>query len=265
MTVVRLTREVRFAVNTSADSKAGWDGSPNRWSSWPRMVGIRPYIKIRSTVSGPVDPETGYLCNIKRIDEIVQNELIDHIVLQVEQGTSASQLSHIAFETVQKKLADGIQVEILELVVSPHLKYAKKRNNDSMISVTQQFEFSATHRLHCEQLSDEENRALFGKCNNPHGHGHNYVVEVTVNVQGFQSDTHVVSELESVVKKEVVDPFDHKNLNVEVEQFAKLNPTVENIAGVIWQLLMNKLSQSTLANVRVYETPKTWADYSATV
>ena len=131
-----------------------------------------------------------------------------------------------------------------------------------MPSVTQQFEFSATHRLHCNDLSDDENLKLFGKCNNPLGHGHNYVVEVTNRVEAGRQDVHVVEELETKVMSEVIDRFDHRHLNVEVEEFKNLNPTVENIAHVIWKLLDGKFSSSTLANVRVYETPKTWADYS---
>jgi 6-pyruvoyltetrahydropterin/6-carboxytetrahydropterin synthase len=135
-----------------------------------------------------------------------------------------------------------------------------------MISLTQQFEFSAAHRLHCDRLSDEENRALFGKCNNPEGHGHNYVVEVTVDggvdPNGQLVDLHA---FEAAVKRAVVDRLDHKHLNRDIEDFTKTNPTVENIAIAIWHWLDEEFKQSLggvrLTAVRVYETPKTWAEY----
>ena len=132
-----------------------------------------------------------------------------------------------------------------------------------MVRVTEQFEFSASHRLHCAELSDEENRKLFGKCNNPRGHGHNYVIEVTVEGQGDETGRLTsLTELEEVVNKRLIDRFDHKHLNEDTEEFRSLNPTVENIAQVAWNLLVDGLSSVRLANVRVYVTPKTWADYA---
>jgi 6-pyruvoyltetrahydropterin/6-carboxytetrahydropterin synthase len=132
-----------------------------------------------------------------------------------------------------------------------------------MVQLTRSFEFSAAHRLYCANLSDEENHRLFGKCSNPHGHGHNYVVEVTVGgtpdaVSGTIVD---MPAFDRTVQETVIVPFDHKNLNVECPEFSDLNPSVENIARVIFQRLESALDRGTLLNIRVWETPKTYADY----
>ena len=107
---------------------------------------------------------------------------------------------------------------------------------------------------------------MFGKCNNPEGHGHNYVVEVTVgrNIDEI-ADTGVVvglEEFESIVKRLVIDRLDHKHLNRDVEHFANMNPSVENIAVAVFDWLDGQFGTARLQNVRVYETPKTWAEYS---
>jgi 6-pyruvoyltetrahydropterin/6-carboxytetrahydropterin synthase len=101
-----------------------------------------------------------------------------------------------------------------------------------MIGVTRRYRFAASHRLHTPRLSDEENRELYGKCNNPYGHGHNYEVEITVKgpvdpTTGLAVDLVVLDRL---VKTEVLDVFDHRNLNAEIPQFAVIVPTSENLA-----------------------------------
>ena len=132
-----------------------------------------------------------------------------------------------------------------------------------MVHLTQQFEFSASHRLHCDDFSEEQNRELFGKCNNPNGHGHNYVVEVTaardINDQNRQVLS--LSQFEATVKKLVVDRLDHKHLNQDVDYFQDVIPSVENITIAIWNWLIGQLGDAELKCVRVYETPKTWAEY----
>lgn len=100
-----------------------------------------------------------------------------------------------------------------------------------MFRVTRVYRFSASHRLHSVELSDEENRALYGKCNHPYGHGHDYVVEVSargpLDEHGRALD---LAALDGLVRREVLEPFEHRNLNVEVERFAREVPTSENLA-----------------------------------
>ena len=133
-----------------------------------------------------------------------------------------------------------------------------------MTRYSEKFEFAASHRLHSTQLSDEQNRECFGKCNNPAGHGHNYEVQVTL--VGGPDSRGVLMEIpafEQVVNETVIERFDHKNLNAEVTEFKELVPTVENIARVIYRLLAPVLKRGAtrLASVTVWETPKTWCEY----
>ena len=134
-----------------------------------------------------------------------------------------------------------------------------------MIRLSQKFEFSATHRLHNPRASEEENGKIFGKCNNPHGHGHNYEVQVTLKGEPDGNGVLIaVPEFERIVGQSVIEKFDHKNLNVELREFAELIPTVENIAMVIYRMLKPELAtgRAELASVTVWETAKTWCEYS---
>ncbi len=132
--------------------------------------------------------------------------------------------------------------------------------------ITRKAEFSASHVCRNPQLSDEENRRLFGPAANPHGHGHNYVLEVTLEgepdpVTGMVLD---LKELKEILNRDVVEPYDHRFLNYEVPPFDRIVPTVENIARDIWQRLERRLAAPgrRLHAVRVYETPDLYVDYS---
>ncbi len=132
-----------------------------------------------------------------------------------------------------------------------------------MIYVTRRGEFSASHYYHNPALSAEENQRLFGKCNNPHGHGHNYTVEVTVGgeVDGRTGMVMDEKELKRVLEEAVLQSFDHKFLNMEVPVFRTLIPTTENIAVEVWKRLGPRLATGRLQRVRVYETPELYVDY----
>jgi 6-pyruvoyltetrahydropterin/6-carboxytetrahydropterin synthase len=131
--------------------------------------------------------------------------------------------------------------------------------------ITRKIEFSASHVCRNPALSDEENRKLFGLAANPHGHGHNYVLEVSVEgtpdaVSGMVLD---LKELKDVLNREVVEPYDHRFLNYEVPPFDRVIPTAENIARDIWLRLEPRLSSPgrQLRLVRLYETPDLYVDY----
>ena len=124
--------------------------------------------------------------------------------------------------------------------------------------------FNAAHRLYRKDWSDEKNTQIFGKCSNPKFHGHNYdlVVAVTGDVDpetGFLIDLKV---LKQYIVEEVEEPFDHKNLNEEVEEFERLNPTAENIAIVIWNRLRQRITDRFDIEVTLYETPRNFVIYS---
>ncbi len=132
-----------------------------------------------------------------------------------------------------------------------------------MIYVTRRAEFSASHYYYNPALSDEENRRIFGKTSNPHGHGHNYVLEVTVagEVDPKTGMVFDLKDLKKLLETQVMDLMDHKFLNKEVPAFATTIPTTENIAVEIWKLLATKLDFGRLHRVRLYETPDLFVDY----
>lgn len=133
------------------------------------------------------------------------------------------------------------------------------------VAVFRKEHFNAAHRLYNKQWSDEQNAAVFGLCNNPNYHGHNYelvvkVVGVPDPATGYVIDLKLLSDM---VKTEVLDRFDHKNLNLDTAEFADLNPTAENIAKVIYRLLRAKLDAQFELSVRLYETERNFVEYPA--
>jgi 6-pyruvoyltetrahydropterin/6-carboxytetrahydropterin synthase len=132
------------------------------------------------------------------------------------------------------------------------------------LTVYRSAHFNAAHRLFRVDWSDAKNLAVFGKCSNPHYHGHNYELEVgitgAVDVEtGFLIDLKI---LKSIIEEEVENPFDHKNLNLEVEDFKTLNPTVENIAIVIWNRLRKRIDAEYEVSVKLFETPRNFVLYT---
>ncbi len=125
--------------------------------------------------------------------------------------------------------------------------------------------FNAAHRLHNDHWSDEKNKQVFGKCNNPHYHGHNYDLEVRVvgfcdQDTGYVMDAKLLSDL---IKEKVLNDFDHKNLNLEVDDFKTLNPTAENIARVIYERIRPHLNEELELMITLYETQRNVVEYPA--
>ncbi len=129
--------------------------------------------------------------------------------------------------------------------------------------LTRKAHFCASHRLHSPHLSDAENKKVFGKCNHPSGHGHNYVVEVTVKGE-IDPQTGMVmnlTDLKKALDETVMHWMDHKHLNIDVPEFEQLNPTAENIAFIIWKMLEKKMSPPLLHQVKLFETENNSAIY----
>lgn len=133
------------------------------------------------------------------------------------------------------------------------------------VAVIRKEHFNAAHRLHNPKWSDEKNISFYGKCNNPNYHGHNYDLEVTVigvvdQESGYLIDMKTLSDL---IKSEILDKFDHKNLNLDVEDFKDLNPTAENIIKVIYNKLRKKLEDKFELKIKLYETERNIVVYPA--
>jgi 6-pyruvoyltetrahydropterin/6-carboxytetrahydropterin synthase len=132
------------------------------------------------------------------------------------------------------------------------------------LTVYRKAHFNAAHRLFKKEWSDEKNLEVFGKCSNPLYHGHNYELEVGVTGEldpetGFLIDLKILKDL---IQSEIETPFDHKNLNMEVPEFKELNPTVENIAIVIYNKLRKKLDTRFEISITLYETPRNFVVYT---
>lgn len=130
----------------------------------------------------------------------------------------------------------------------------------SQVHVTRRYRFCAAHRLHTDQLSPEENWAAFGKCNNPNGHGHNYVVLVTIKSGGTQ-EAFDVTRLDRLVNERIIDRFDHRDLNSD-PALAGLTTTGENIVKLIWDILEPQLPPECLCKVGVIETRDNYFEYA---
>lgn len=133
------------------------------------------------------------------------------------------------------------------------------------VAVFRKAHFNAAHRLHVPNWSDQENDRVFGKCNNPHFHGHNYelIVKITGPVDpetGYVLDLKLLNDL---IQDEIVHRFDHRNLNLDTVEFKTLNPTAENIAIVIFNLLRPKLEPSLELKIRLYETERNFVEFPA--
>ena len=135
-----------------------------------------------------------------------------------------------------------------------------------MIFITRKIEFSAGHRLFNPDFSDEKNETTFGMCNNPNGHGHNYVLEVTLSGE-VCDDTGMVfdlKELKKLTQREIIDKVDHKNLNVDVDYLKGMIPTAENLAIKFWEILEPKITKGRLHEIKLYESERNYVVYRGT-
>lgn len=136
---------------------------------------------------------------------------------------------------------------------------------DHKVAVFRKEHFNAAHRLFCADWTDDQNKQVFGSCSNPNFHGHNYELVVQVNgypdpVTGFVMNT---KDLSTIIQEEVIARFDHKNLNLDTDAFKNLNPTAENIAIVIYNLIKPRINPILDLKIRLYETERNFVDYPA--
>ena len=253
----RLTREVRLKV-APVDAPAGRNGHVGT----PAADGPFYPIAVRVTLAGRPDARSSYVRNIKEVDERVLALGLPGLreALFANRPVGYSKLVRGLFSQLAAAWP-GARLTRLGLVPIAGTEYVAEEGTTVgklMIRLCHRFEFSAAHRLHNADLDEAENRRLFGKCNNPLGHGHNYEVQVTLTAADGQFLP--LAELEQIVEEHAIAKVDHKNLNLEVAEFAEVNPSVEMIAKVIFGWLKPQLVS--LDSVTVWETPRTWCEYS---
>lgn len=223
-------------------------------------------------VTGKIDPKTGMLVNIKVIDKIAKEHIIqvfdkkfiNHQVPAFEgRPVTAETLATYIAESLAPQLPPEAQLTSIRLEQTPQHWvewHAQKDNKEhGTMLVTRSYEFAASHRLHSPHLSDAENRELFGKCNYENGHGHNYIVEVTVSGPINARSGRVLDPdiLDTLVNREVIDRYDHRHLNLDVPDFADDIPSAEVITRVIWKRLRNYIpAPARLHRVLVRETAR---------
>jgi 6-pyruvoyltetrahydropterin/6-carboxytetrahydropterin synthase len=230
---------------------------------------------LRVTLAGQVAAHTGMVINITELDRILKevSAEFDHKFINLDHPAFhdripttenlASYMRDRIEDTLRTQHNADYRLALVRLYEEPSLwSDVIGGEGKNMASLTKTFGFSAAHRLHSSALSEEENRAVFGKCNNPHGHGHNYELEVTVSgpIAPHTGMVMDLAELMKIVQDEVLDRFDHKHLNEDTPEFQTLNPTGENISRVIWDLLKPQLGER-LTKVGVWETPKNFFEY----
>lgn len=255
---------MRFCL--SADPASLSRPRRNNHSAWPAPRGLDRYYELTVACRGTADPQTGYFMNIKRIDQAVRTAALPALQRRIQSESAAATAP---LGDVLRELLTALDPELdrsvawIELALTPRIRLALRAHDMDHTLIRQQYEFSAAHRLHAAGLSDDENRAVFGKCNNPAGHGHNYKLEVAIrspiDPQGRPLD---IDALDAAVDDLAIERLDHKHLNQDVAEFAKLNPSVEHIARVIWGWLHGRMPGGAhLEEVRVWETGKTSCAY----
>lgn len=263
-----LHRSVRFFINPQrpGDPRAG---AGLGYAGVPSPAGLARFYELIVSCSGTPDPVIGYLVDIKAIDRAVRSVVVPMIERACQHEPAAEPASLIA--RILSALDEALPVDLAAIrwQLSPYHGVAMTRDQPTRVILRQRFDFAAAHRLHVPSLSDAENRELFGKCNNPNGHGHNYQFEPTVEIDLADSASMTMGDLETLARDVLLEPFDHTHLNEDTEAFgpAGVNPTVENIARVFYELLARAIADASpharLRTMTVWETDRTSATYPA--
>jgi len=264
---VKLTRRVGFSAGHRY-WRNDWTEAQNRerFGRWASPYNHGHNYVLYVTWEGPVNPSHGMVVNIKQLDQVLQ----EHVVAVYDQKSINDEVP--GFQAKSPTL-ENILVAIRSPLMSMDLGadlvairldetetlYAEWNNDmqETSLTITRVYEFAASHRLHVEAFSHEENLAHFGKCNNPAGHGHNYVLEVTVQGPADPETGMLVNieDLDRIVHQKVIDRFDHKNLSSDVPEFAGKNPTSEVVAQEIFNLLSPSVP-ARLSRIRLHETAR---------
>ncbi|MDX9912383.1 MAG: 6-carboxytetrahydropterin synthase [Phycisphaerales bacterium] len=270
-----LTRRVRFAIGPDA-GKPG----PNTFAASPAPRGLARHYEIELSLRGEPDQPSGYLADIRLPDRAVRDAvlpLLQRACAERPEADPAPLLPELfdAARASLETLASRASLRSLRLCLSPTLSIEIEDQSMHTALLRQRFDIAAAHRLHVPTLSDDENRRLFGKCNNPSGHGHNYQFEPLVEIPltgGAPALT--LAQLESLAQAAIVDRFDHTHLNLDTPDFsddAGINPSVENIARVFFEHMRKAVEahaaslpsdhRPRLRAMTVWETDRTSATY----
>ena len=247
----------------------------------PGETGRGHDYSVELTVGGSIDPRTGMVVNIKDVDAVLKAQVVqplhgtlldEDIPVFRDAPPTPENLVRFVWEQCVSALPPEGRLSRVTLWPTATLKAELSRMplelETPLLFVTRTYDFSASHRLHSSALSDAENAEIFGKCNWENGHGHNYEVEVTLSGDPDPATGQLWDGacLDSLVKEQVLDPYDHKHLNYDVADFRTLNPTSENLTVVIWNNLSRRLGREATNGARLYrvavrETARNFFEY----
>ena len=261
----KINREVRFSVNPFLSD--GGEGC-NSYSCRPCGEGLCFYFGLWVELSGKLDPESGFVVNVSDIDRVVRELVVPVFVEKIREKFGKGE--HISIGRIGKLLKKSLmilegqfgQAELsgLELELNPSRKVAIFSEDSSVIYFSEKFEFAASHKLWNDKFSSAKNVEIFGKCANASGHGHNYLIEVSVK-RLFDGEELKIGQFERIVDEEFIRLVDHRNLNADVPHFGRVNPTVENIAAFAWDKLCGRFGAVELHCVTVWESERTFCSY----
>jgi 6-pyruvoyltetrahydropterin/6-carboxytetrahydropterin synthase len=268
MNLLYLSRKINFSA-THVYRKADWNEELNRkvFGLCSNPNGHGHDYSLEVMVKGNLNNNSGIVVNTTDIKKITEDFVVQELdgkfldrehPFFIKNIPTTENLVHYIWESLEHKFS-GCKLHRIRLHENHYLNSQKEEG--SMIQLTRKYHFCAAHRLHSIHLSDEENRKIFGKCNNPHGHGHNYYLDVTVKgeldpVTGMIMN---LADLDDIVNRIVLDKFDHKHLNLDTEEFKELNPTSEVVAKVIFGMLSPCIDK--LYKVGLWETEKNFFEY----
>jgi 6-pyruvoyltetrahydropterin/6-carboxytetrahydropterin synthase len=263
--MVRLGRLVRFSIDPFLDTPGG---GFNAYASKPAGEGLSLFLELVVELVGPPTAETGLLVNVREIDRAVRRYAVPVFTEQIR--ASFRRGEHIGFPNIaamlvaaHERLRDKFgpaHVDRLTLRLNPFRNLAMDTKAPNLLYFSEKFEFAATHKLWNDRFSEAQNLKVFGKCANPTGHGHNYLVEVTVKTP-VAGPALEVGAFERIVEAQLMQVVDHKNLNLDVPAFHERIPTVENIAVFAWEHLAGRFGPAQLHCVTVWESDRTYCSY----
>ncbi|MBI3604037.1 MAG: 6-carboxytetrahydropterin synthase [Nitrospirae bacterium] len=270
MPQVLLTKRIEFAAAHRYHNPA-WDAARNRavFGACNNDPGHGHNYMIEVTVAGEVDPQTGMVVNLYDLKRILKEVLeeFDHKHLNLDTPyfrqtiPTTENIARVLWGILEKQPSIG-RLEKVRLFEDEDLS-ADITAEGQRASLTRRYHFSAAHRLSSERLSETDRRRLFGKCGHPEGHGHNYVLAVTVG-GAIDPDTGMVTDIQAldrVVRERVVQRFDHRNLNQDPD-LARSVPTGETLARLIWDSLVKAIPAGRLERVGLGETRETSYEYA---
>jgi 6-pyruvoyltetrahydropterin/6-carboxytetrahydropterin synthase len=274
---VKLTRRVSFSAGHRYwFSKLTAEENRALFGAWASPYSHGHNYVLAVTIQGEVEKRTGMVVNIKTLDDIVRERIVskfdgkslnDEVAYFKDHAPTVEQIMVYARDLLCAPgvMPKGTSLIALRLEETP-LLYGEivDRNGQWKTSITRVYEFAASHRLHSDALSLQENVDLFGKCNNPAGHGHNFVLEVTVEGEP-DVKTGMIADIQAIddrVNELVVDRLDHKHLNEDIPEFTGQVVTSEVLVAQIFKMLDGKLPAK-LSRVRLFETARSYFEVTA--